>query len=187
MGRPGDAVGNDVVGLAALGLPVEMHHLLGKAHVLRRQRFDDLVDMAVPDRHLLAVDDVLAVEHDAVAEAAAEPMLVRRGADHHQLAQRIDQRLRHGGRCSHRLDHLGHDRLDRQKGLALIELARCLERTDQRLAARVARFGDERVEVAVQHFEAERLVRRDDQVRNRSWNLDGEPDRIEPARLYLAR
>ncbi len=187
MRRAGDAVGDDVVRLAALRLMIEMHHLLGEPHVLRGERVDDSVDMLMADLDLLAVHDVLAIEHDAVAERAADPVLMRGRADHHQFAQRIDQRLRHGGRRRHGLNHPRHDHLDRQQGLALIEFACRLERSDQGFAARVARLGEEGIVFAVDDFEVERLVGRADETRDLARKLDGETDGIEPARLDLAR
>ncbi len=93
MRRAGDPVGDDVVRLAALRLVIEMHHLLGEPHVLSGKRVDDFVDMGVADIDVLAVHRVLAIEHDAVAELGADPVLMRGRADHHQFAQGIDQRL----------------------------------------------------------------------------------------------
>jgi hypothetical protein len=90
VGRAGDAVGDDVIRLAALRLMVEMHHLLDEPHVPRGERIDDLVDMLVADIDFLAVHKIIAIEHDAVAELGADPVLMRRGADHHQFVQGID-------------------------------------------------------------------------------------------------
>ncbi len=186
MRRTGHAVGHDLVWPAALRLVIEVHHLLDEPHVLRGERIDDLVDMGVPDIDLLAVHRVLAVEHDAIAELTADPVLVRWRPYHDRLAQRIDQRLRHGRRRPHGLDHPGHDRLHRQKRLALIKLACGLERPHQRLAAGIARLGDERIEVAVQDLEAERLVGGNDDIGNLWRKIDGKTDGIEPARFDLA-
>ena len=139
------------------------------------------------DIDLLTVHNVVAIEHDAVAELAADPVLMRGRADHHQLAQGINQRLRHGRRRRHGVDHPGHDHLDREQRLALIELARRLERSDQGFAARIARLGEEGIVFAVQHFEAERLVCRADKARDLGRKLDCQADGIEPPCLDLPR
>ena len=186
MGRSRRAVGDDILGLAALRRFVEMHHLLDQPEILLGQLEHDLIDMGVADLDVAAVDRGIAVEHDAVAESVAQAELMRRRVNCHQLAQRVDQRLARGRGHASGLGHLGDDEANRQQRLALIELAARRERSDERRAARAARIGEEGIEVAVQHLQAQGRVGRGDDSGKLWRKLDGDADRIELAGLDLA-
>ena len=93
MRRSRRAVGDDILGLAALRRFVEMHHLLDQPEILLGELEHDLIDMGVADIDVAAVDRGVAVEHDAVAESVAQAELMRRRVNRHHLAQRVDQRL----------------------------------------------------------------------------------------------
>ena len=119
----GRAVGDDVLRAAALGRPVEMHHLLDEPEILLGELGHHLVDMGVADIDRGAVDGGRAIEHHAIAEAPPQAELMSRRANRHDLAQSVDQRLDRGRRHGGGLGHLGDDEAHRQKGLALIERA----------------------------------------------------------------
>jgi hypothetical protein len=85
------------------------------------------------------------------------------------------------------LGNLGDDEAHREQRLALIKLAACNERAEQGLAVGPARIGEERIELAVEHFQAQRLVGGGDDAGKRWRKLDRDADRIELAGLDLAR
>jgi hypothetical protein len=127
--------------------------------------------MGVADIDVRAVDGAVAIEDDPVAEPLAQAELMGRRADHHELAQGIDEWLQRRRGQGHHLDHRCHDVTHRQEGLALIELAACVEGTDQRLALGPTRIGNERIERAIEHLEAQHLVGRTDDARKRGGKL----------------
>ena len=120
MGRAGGAVGHDVLRAAALGRPVEMHHLLDEPEILLGELGHHLVDMGVADIDGVAVDGGRAVEHHAIAEAprpggtdapACESATI-------SLSASISGLIAAGGTAGG-LGHLGDDEAHRQEASCL--------------------------------------------------------------------